>query len=68
MQGMVAVAKSTNGLSPDAQKRLASEISTLGLLAELSRDAVVSAQPQQADPVSPARAAHAFLRHIGATE
>jgi hypothetical protein len=68
VQGMVAVAKSTNGLSPDAQKRLATEISTLGLLAELSRDTTVAAQAQQADPVSPARAAQAFLRHIGATE
>lgn len=66
VQGMVSVAKASNGLSPDAQRRLSAEVSTHGLLAELATDKAVAHQSAHDTTVGPAKVAQGFLDYIGA--
>ena len=66
VKGMVAVAKTSNGLAPDAQRKLAAEISTLGLMAELAGDKATEKQATDGKVAPPAAATMAFLAHIGA--
>jgi hypothetical protein len=67
VKGMVAVAQSSNGLSPDAQRKLSAEVSTLGLLAAIATDKATEKQATDGKVAPPALAGAAFLAHIGAT-
>lgn len=63
---MQRVAETSNGLAPDAQRRLNAEMSAHGLLGHLAKDNATRAF--EADKAMPAaKAGRAFLEHIGAT-
>ena len=64
VSAMAAVARTSNGLTPEAQRRLSAEISTHGLLIEIAADKNVKAQVRD-EPTTPAKAAAAFIAHIG---
>jgi hypothetical protein len=64
IRGMAAMAAASNGLEPEALRRMTAEVNTLGLISHLSTEKATSAQPKTTAP--PALAARAFLLHIGA--
>ena len=65
---MTAVADASNGLSPEAARRLSAEISTHGLLAELASDKAVAHQAKEEAVRAPAIVAQGFLEYIGAVK
>jgi hypothetical protein len=65
LRAMQRLAATSNGLDPDAQRRLNAEITASGLLAKITEDKPVRAM-QAENPTPPAHAATAFLKAIGA--
>lgn len=65
VRGMKALAAASNGLPEEAQRQLSAEISTMGLLAEITKDKAVRAL-DDASAAPPAVAAMKFVEHIGA--
>jgi hypothetical protein len=66
MSKMVALAEASNGLSPDAQRKLNAEMAIHGLLREIATDR--NAERAQADTVKPPPlVAETFLQHLGIT-
>jgi len=64
-RAMVAVADHSNGLPPDAARRMSAELSAHGLIAQLSTDKAVKALNTQSDkPLTPAKASEQFLSHL----
>lgn len=68
VRAMTAVADASNGLSPEAARRLSAEISTHGLLAELASDKAVAHQAKEEAVRAPAIVAQGFLEYIGAVK
>lgn len=64
VQSMLAVAAASNGLPPEAQRRLSAEVSIHGLLAELAEDRSVANQAKADEAVAPAKAAQSFVDYI----
>jgi hypothetical protein len=65
VQTMTRAAHASNGLSPDAQRRLSAEVSAHGLLQELTRDAAVDRLQEKGKVVGPALVAQSFIDHLG---
>lgn len=64
---LIAATNGANNLPPEAMRRLAAEVSTLGLMEHLARDAVT--KPREDSPTKPtpvAITARALLERIGA--
>lgn len=66
MTNMAAVSAATNGLPAAAQRAMTAEMASLGLIEHISRDKPTAALAAEDAPLPPARAASAFLAHIGA--
>lgn len=65
LRAMQRLAATSNGLDPEAQRRLNAEITANGLLAKITEDKPVRAmESEKTEP--PAHAATAFLKAIGA--
>lgn len=67
MKSMHSVVNASNGLSPEAGRKLSAEMSTHGLMVALAADKVAHTM-QSETRMPPAIAATAFLKHIGALE
>lgn len=66
IKSMKAVVEASNGISPEAQKRLTGEIAALGLIAHLSNDKPTAQMAEVEAPLPPAKAARRFLDFLGA--
>lgn len=66
LRTMKLVVGASNGLSPEAQRALTAEYASLGLIEHITREASTTALVTDARPMPPAKAAQAFLAHIGA--
>jgi len=63
---MTRLAATSNGLPPEAQRRLSAELSAAGLLAAITEDKPTAAMGTEDAPRPPVYAAEAFLAAIGA--
>ncbi|WP_420023729.1 hypothetical protein ACN9JG_06110 [Cereibacter azotoformans] len=63
--GMTSVVSRSNGLSPDAARRMSAEMSALGLIEQVTSEKTVTAIAATTEkPAAPARVAETFLSHI----
>lgn len=61
-----SVVAASNGASPEAARRISSEIAVLGLIAEAASEPMQKAFESDGPVMSPALAGEAFLKHLGA--
>lgn len=64
---MKKVATASNGLSPEATRRLSAELATHGLIAEIASERSQKAFDSDESVATPALSGKAFMKHIGAT-
>lgn len=64
-QAMASLAENSNGLPPEIGRKMAAEMSALGLIAHIATDKAAAAVADSDTPAPTAKAAEMFLRHIG---
>lgn len=64
-KAMISVAEHSNGLSPEASRRMSAEMSAHGLIAEITKEKTIKAAMGRSEKIAPpAKMAETFLNHI----